>query len=176
MRRQIGQHVAQELRRHGEQRRLGLRDGHAEIGGGGDGRVERDAGQIDRVLVPLGDGGGDGRVARPDDRRAAGAARGQRQRRAPRAGADDARAASSRSFASGSSGQRGRTGASSGSLSPQRSRSIPAQAIIAPLSVHSAGGGATKPSPASSASAARRARSRALAATPPAATRLVPCG
>ena len=49
----------------------------------------------------------------------------------------------------GSSGQRGRAGASSPSISPSRSRSIPAQAIIAPLSVQSFGGGATNGRPAS---------------------------
>ena len=48
------------------------------------------------------------------------------------------------------------SGASRPSTRPSRSRSMPAQAIIAPLSVHNAGGGATKRSPASSARAARR--------------------
>ena len=43
--------------------------------------------------------------------------------------------------ADGSSGQRGRAGASRGSMSPSARRSAPAQAIIAALSVHNAGGG-----------------------------------
>ena len=49
--------------------------------------------------------------------------------------------------AAGSSGQRARGATSSVSVSPRASRSQPAQAIIAPLSVHSAGGGATSTVP-----------------------------
>ena len=51
---------------------------------------------------------------------------------------------------------------------PRRNRSIPAQAIIAPLSVQSASGGATKATPAWRATASSPARMVALAATPPA--------
>ena len=46
-----------------------------------------------------------------------------------------------------SSGQRARGAVSSGSTRPSASRSAPAQAIIAPLSVQSAGGGATSTVP-----------------------------
>jgi len=53
---------------------------------------------------------------------------------------------------------------------PARSRSMPAQAIIAALSPHSAGGGATKANPAAAHSASRAVRIARLAATPPAAT------
>ena len=51
--------------------------------------------------------------------------------------------------AEASSGHRGRTGASRPSASPRASRSAPAQAIIAPLSPHSATGGTFRMYPAS---------------------------
>ncbi|MCH7549272.1 MAG: sulfatase-like hydrolase/transferase [Candidatus Krumholzibacteriota bacterium] len=76
--------------------------------------------------------------------------------------------------ASGSSGQRARGLASSPSERPRRSRSIPAHAIIAALSVQSRGGGATRRRPAASATSESRARSAALAATPPATTSELP--
>ena len=44
-------------------------------------------------------------------------------------------------------GQRGRAAASSGSVYPRAKRSAPAQPIIAALSVHSVGGGATSGNP-----------------------------
>ena len=47
-------------------------------------------------------------------------------------------------------------------------RAIPAQAIIAALSVHSAKGGATNSKPSAAAAAASPARRLRLAATPPA--------
>ncbi len=56
------------------------------------------------------------------------------------------------------------------SVSPSASRSAPAQAIIAPLSVHSSGGGTTSTVPNSKASRCRIFRIASLAATPPAAT------
>ena len=70
----------------------------------------------------------------------------------------------------GSSGQRGRAGASSPSIIPSRSRSTPAHAIIAPLSVQSFCGGATNGRPASAQKRVSASRSAALAATPPATT------
>ena len=113
----------------------------------------------------------DVRIARPQHRRPRRRARAtMRERGAPGAAADDRQtsrlsavrsrldARSGRGGARSSSGQRGRSGASSPSTRPRRSRSSPAQAIIAPLSVHSAGGGATKRSPACRASAAKRSR------------------
>ena len=51
--------------------------------------------------------------------------------------------------ATSSSGQRARGATSSGSVRPSASRSAPAQAIMAPLSVQSSGGGATSSMPAS---------------------------
>ncbi len=77
-----------------------------------------------------------------------------RQRGAPGAAADDrqplhrAAAVALRRWHWRRAASAAATGASSPSVSPRRNRSIPAQAIIAPLSVHSAGGGATKSSPA----------------------------
>ena len=47
-------------------------------------------------------------------------------------------------------------------MRPRRSRSIPAQAIIAPLSVQSFGGGATSGRPASRAKARQRLRERRI--------------
>src|ERR1700721_2197081 len=70
----------------------------------------------------------------------------------------------------GSSGQRGRPGASSPSIIPSRSRSTPAQAIIAPLSVQSLGGGATRGGPAPAHNWVSPSRRALLAATPPAPT------
>ena len=59
-------------------------------------------------------------------------------------------------------------------MSPRASRSAPAQAIIAPLSVQSSGGGATSTVPRLDRDAhAARARIDWLAATPPAATSAV---
>src|SRR5262249_56045168 len=49
------------------------------------------------------------------------------------------------------SGQRARGATSSESVKPSASRSTPAQAIIAPLSVHSSAGGTTRTVPASNA-------------------------
>src|SRR5262249_30629596 len=59
-----------------------------------------------------------------------------------------------------SSGQRARGAVSKGSFKPSASRSHPAQAIIAPLSVQSSGGGATKVAPTSK---ARRLRTFRIA-------------
>src|SRR5580704_8605715 len=81
-----------------------------------------------------------------------------------------------RGGASLSSGQRGLIGASRQSAKPSRSRSMPAQAIMAPLSVHNSGGGATKRSPTSSARSVRRLLSLLLAATPPLTTSETPLG
>ena len=76
--------------------------------------------------------------------------------------------------AAGSSGQRGRAPTSSESgAQPARKRSIPAQAIIAALSVHKASGGATKRKPRFAARTSSDVRTRALAATPPARTSAV---
>src|SRR5271165_1657446 len=52
-----------------------------------------------------------------------------------------------RGAAAGSSGQRGRGAKPSPSTRPRRSRSSPAQATIAPLSVQSFGGGTAKANP-----------------------------
>ena len=64
----------------------------------------------------------------------------------------------------GSRGQRGRAATSSASARPSRSRSIPAQAIIAPLSVQSFCGGATIGRPTSAQNRASAPRIAALAA------------
>ena len=53
---------------------------------------------------------------------------------------------------------------------------IPAQAIIAPLSVHNAGGGATKSSPAERRAPARRCAQPGVGGDPAGATRLLPSG
>jgi glycerol-3-phosphate dehydrogenase len=68
-------------------------------------------------------------------------------------------------------GQNARAGASSGSMSPRASRSAPAQAIIAALSVHSQPGGTEKSRPLLAARSLSAARMAPLAATPPATTR-----
>src|SRR5262249_620289 len=68
------------------------------------------------------------------------------------------------------SDQRACGGASSASVSPSASRSAPAQAIIAPLSVHKAAGGSTSTVPVSNATWCRTLRIAWLAATPPPAT------
>src|SRR4029077_5559245 len=121
----------------------------------------------------------DSGVACPQDDPEAGA-RGDRGQCTPPCPAADDREPLHRVSLAGpgeaSSGQRGCTGASSPSVRPRRRRSSPAQAIIAPLSVQSSTGGATKVSPADAPSAARRSPSRRLAAPPPAATRVVPLG
>src|SRR5207237_10107406 len=67
-------------------------------------------------------------------------------------------------------------GASRPSTGAGRRRSLPAHAIIAPSSVHNAGGGASQRSPASSARLVRRPRSLLLAATPPPTTSEFPTG
>ena len=66
-----------------------------------------------------------------------------------------------------SSGQRGRADAARSSTKPRRRRSIPAHAIIAPLSVQSAGGGATSGTPACAQKRAIASRISPFAATPP---------
>ena len=71
------------------------------------------------------------------------------------------------------SGQRACGAASSVSVRPSASRSAPAQAIMAPLSVHSSGGGTTSTVPASNAIWCSTLRIASLAATPPAATSAV---
>src|SRR5262249_13777903 len=68
------------------------------------------------------------------------------------------------------SDQRACGAAASVSVSPSARRSAPAQAIMAPLSVHSAAGGATSTVPVSNATWCRTLRIARLAATPPAAT------
>ena len=73
-------------------------------------------------------------------------------------------------FSKDSKGQRARGGASSGSVSPSASRSIPAQAIIAPLSVHKNGGGRVSENPRAAQSPSSVVRIAPLEATPPAAT------
>ena len=142
-------------------------------------RIERDAGQVDGVFVLPVDRFRQRRIARPQRTRRAHAAGARSpdlgpERACPSAPAADRQRPRSlrllpcgrgswRLSAAGHviapSGQRGCTGASSPSVRPRRSRSSPAQAIIAPLSVHSSGGGATKASPAP-----RRARRGARAA------------
>src|SRR5262249_31246245 len=59
----------------------------------------------------------------------------------------------------------------SGARSPARSRSVPAAAIIAALSVQRRGGGMGRGGPCSAAAALRWARRGPLAATPPVTTR-----
>ena len=68
---------------------------------------------------------------------AAGRSRRRRRRRPPRRNSSPQALLLSARSAFGSSGQRGRAGAARSSTRPRRSRSMPAQAIIAPLSVHS---------------------------------------
>ena len=75
-----------------------------------------------------------------------------------------------RRVALASSSQRARGGASIVSVSPSAIRSAPAQAIIAPLSVHSAGGGMISVVCAFAATSCNAPRMAWLAATPPAAT------
>ena len=82
-------------------------------------------------------------------------------------------AALAATFVTSSNGQRARGAVSSGSVSPSASRSAPAQAIMAPLSVHNAGGGATSATPTSNATRCRTLRIAWLAATPPAQTSAV---
>ena len=60
------------------------------------------------------------------------------------------------------SGQRGRGAKSSPSASPSRSRSIPAQATITALSVHSRTGGASRVNPAAAAASPQRRADRAV--------------
>ena len=97
-------------------------------------------------------------LARPQQHRGAVARDDLRERGAPGAGAQHADTLALRAghaftpaprtgSAAASSGQRGRAGVSSGSVWPSASRSMPAHAIIAALSVHSGSGGATKRSP-----------------------------
>src|SRR5271166_1220595 len=69
-----------------------------------------------------------------------------------------------------SSGQRGLAAKVMSSVRPSDSRSIPAQAIIAPLSVQSWGGGRTSRSPLSPQNRPKARRIGPLAATPPATT------
>ena len=111
-------------------------------------------GRIDRVLVALVDRRDDRRVARPQHRdSAAGAPGDERQRGAPGAAADDrepliAGRSSARVRRRVERPARPAPARRARRSRPSRSRSSPAQAIIAPLSVHSAGGGATKARPA----------------------------
>src|SRR5206468_4428454 len=70
-----------------------------------------------------------------------------------------------------SSGQRARAGASSPSVRPPASRSAPAQAIIAALSVQSQPGGTLNGRPSRLARSANAVRIAWFAATPPATTR-----
>src|SRR5262249_32258817 len=72
-----------------------------------------------------------------------------------------------------SSGQRARGLAASVSVMPRARRSAPAQAIMAPLSVQSAGGGTVSTVPAAIATRLSARRIAWLAATPPAATSAV---
>src|ERR1700730_9086072 len=65
-----------------------------------------------------------------------------------------------------SSGQRGPGRKSSASVRPSRSRSMPAQAIMAPLSVQSFIGGATRRAPYRAATSSRRPRRERVAASP----------
>src|SRR5690606_26069876 len=84
----------------------------------------------------LGERGAPGARADHTDPLALGLSNGHAFTPAPRTGSAPA-----------SSGQRGRAAKSSGSACPSASRSTPAQAIIAALSVQSESGGATKRSP-----------------------------
>src|SRR6056297_140508 len=121
--------------------------------------------------------GGGRAVARPECHLAARARQGYRQRGSESSGAEDCDAA--HAFApfrpapmSGawtwSSGHRGRAIRARSLLCPASYSSMPAQPIIAALSVQSASGGATKRAPASCAALSRPARMVRFAATPPA--------
>ncbi len=157
---------AQVLRRHGEQHRGGrfhVRDG----AGRRDAFVEPDAGQA-RVLARRGQLRHHRGVARPQRHVASGARRAVGKRRAPCAGSDhrDALEDVTKLFlrvsahSSPSSGQRARGATSSVSVMPRASRSAPAHAIIAPLSVQSSGGGATSTVRLLGCHAAKRAADR----------------
>ena len=97
-----------------------------------------------------------------------------RQRGAPGAAADHREALdlhaltpAPRTFSAlSSSGQRARAGASSWSTSPAASRSTPAQAIIAALSVHSQAGGTLKRRPSSRGEPAKRRADRLVGGDP----------
>ena len=148
-----------------------------------------DAGQVARVLAALADRVDRVGVARPEPDIMAGAPHGDGQRRAPGAAAEHGDLAvvvpptsCLGSAPAGADQRRGRLverpararremhGAARRPM-PARKRSMPAQAIIAALSVHSASGGATKAKPCRAHKRFQRARgSRALAATPPATT------
>src|ERR1051325_193328 len=153
-----------------------------QLGRRRDCRIERDARQKQRVFVPLVDRGNHGGIARPHRNGPSGAGGDGCQRGAPGAAADEgepvhaAPADAISAETAASSGHRGRTGASSPSVRPRRSLSSPAQAIIAPLSVQSAGGGGTKSRSEWAASSFSRRRSIAFAAPPPAATSVFPSG
>lgn len=140
-------------RGHQQQRRTGRH--MRKLTGGADVRRQRQTGQIERVALSGIDRLDHFGLQRPEQdiimvlRHDAG------ERGAPCACADDADGLAGHAFtpaprtvsASGSSGQRGRAAMSSGSVNPAAKRSAPAQAIIAPLSVHSQCGGATKRMP-----------------------------
>eukprot|EP01136_Pigoraptor_vietnamica_P027405 Opistho-1_new@83669 len=157
-RRKFGEHGAQE--RHGDDDEQRVEIGHIgkRAGRGQRGR-ERGAGKENRIAMVGVDCRDDILFARPEANGGAIGGEKLRERGAPRAAADHAEPgkawrhaftchaftpAPRTASASGSSGQRGRAAVSSGSVRPAAKRSAPAQAIIAPLSVQSQSGGATK--------------------------------
>src|SRR6185503_17747466 len=138
-------------------------------------RIEGDACEKDRVLVPFVDRLDYVGLQSPEKRLPPAVRRDLRKCGAPRAATNDAqlhaftpapRTLSARS----SRGQRARAGASRSSVSPATSRSAPAHAIIAALSVHSHAGGTLKRRPFVWARSASALRIAWLAATPPATT------
>ena len=126
-----------------------------EVGDAGEPRRQGDAGQPRRLARLLGLGHRRG-VAAPEPHRPALGRLRHRERGAEGAGADHRdhalaplRPAPSIGAAASSSGQRGRAASARPSGSATAMRSAAAQAIIAPLSVQSASGGATKRAPCS---------------------------
>src|SRR5690606_16237024 len=175
-------HRRRQMLRGGDQKQDVASRHFGEIVRGAYRGSERGGGEIERVgpaRVDLADQLG---LDRPKQHGPAVSGQHLGQRGTPRPGADDGYRRGAQAFtpaprtgsASASSGQRGRAAMSSGSpFAPTASLSTPAQAIIAALSVHKAGGGATKRRPRLSASASSDCRTRALAATPPATTTAV---
>src|SRR5690606_6138324 len=147
---------------------------------------ENDPGQVTRVFAAT-DGIDRGGIAGPQHHFMAGPQHGQCQCSPPGAAAQHGYAvpfllahalaprlpAPMTGTETSSSGQRerGTKAKASSPPSPARIRSMPAQAIIAALSVQSLGGGATTRKPASRHNVSSVALSERLAATPPAITR-----
>ena len=138
-----------------------------EVGGAGEGLGQGDAGQAAGLAAALGHGHGGG-VAAPEADGAAFGGLGDGEGGAEGAGADHRdhalaplRPVPSIGAAVASSGQRGRAERLRPSGSATAMRSAAAQAIIAPLSVQSASGGARKPAPACVGDAPRARRGSA---------------